>query len=246
MNHKILQINQLSVSIDQKKILKSITTNVKENAVTALIGASGSGKSTLLRSLNRMNELTPKLKSSGSIFYRAKNILKLDVVQLRKEVGMLFQKATPFHKSIRENILWATKIHQIQKDPDEIVEEALKKAALWNEVKDRLQDSALKLSGGQQQRLCIARAIALHPSVLLMDEPCSALDPKSTALIEELIVDLKKHYTVLLVTHNLKQAQKVSDHCIFLADGEIIEENATQELFSNPSNRLTKNYLSSE
>lgn len=220
---------------------------VKKNKVTALIGPSGCGKSTFLRTLNRMNDLIEDARIEGSIFLDDKNIYDsdVDVVDLRKRVGMVFQRPNPFPMSIYDNIAYGPRIHgnKDKKKLDEIVEKSLKGAALWDEVKDRLRDSALGLSGGQQQRLCIARVLAVEPEVVLMDEPCSALDPISTMKIEELIEDLKEKYTIVIVTHNMQQAGRISDYTAFFLSGELVEFGFTEELFYNPKNKKTEDYI---
>ncbi len=217
------------------------------NQVTAFIGPSGCGKSTFLRTLNRMNDLIDNIRVEGEVVIDGLNIYdpNIDVVQLRKRIGMVFQKSNPFPKSIYENIAYGPKINGIKEKMklDEIVEESLKKAAIWDEVKDRLKDSALGLSGGQQQRICIARALAINPDIILMDEPASALDPISTAKIEELILELRNNYTIIIVTHNMQQAAKVSDYTAFFYLGELIEYNKTATLFTNPDKKQTEDYI---
>lgn len=220
---------------------------VKENKVTALIGPSGCGKSTFLRTLNRMNDLIEDTHIEGKILLDNKNIYDqdVDVVDLRKRVGMVFQRPNPFPMSIYDNIAYGPRIHgnRDKKRLDEIVEKSLIGAALWDEVKDRLRDSALGLSGGQQQRLCIARVLAVEPEVVLMDEPCSSLDPISTMKIEELIEQLKQKYTIIIVTHNMQQAGRISDYTAFFLNGEIIEFGLTEDLFYNPKNKKTEDYI---
>ena len=213
--------------------------------VTAIIGPSGCGKSTLLRTINRMNDFIDTLKIEGEISYNDENIYssKIDSTTLRKSIGMVFQKPNPFPKSIYKNITWGPLMNGFDGDQNQLVEESLKNAGLWEEVKDRLDDSALSLSGGQQQRLCIARAIAMKPDVILMDEPCSALDPKSTATIETLIKKLRKDYTILIVTHNMQQAARVSDYTLFLYEGNKIEYGKTEEIFKNPQSKQTEDYI---
>lgn len=230
-----------------KQALKKITLSMPERQVMALIGPSGCGKSTFLRTLNRMNDLIPGVQITGKVLIDGTDIYDkdLDVVELRKRVGMVFQKSNPFPKSIWENVAYGPKILG-EKDKtklNEIVERSLKHAAIWDEVKDRLHYSALGLSGGQQQRVCIARALAVDPEVLLMDEPASALDPISTAKIEELIFDLKKTYTIVIVTHNMQQAARVSDHTAFFYMGELIEVGATRDMFTNPVKKQTEDYI---
>jgi phosphate transport system ATP-binding protein len=230
-----------------KMALSNISLNIPEKKVTALIGPSGCGKSTFLRSLNRMNDLIDGVKIEGNIFIDDINIYdkNIDVVTLRKKVGMVFQKSNPFAKSIYENVAYGPKINGIndKKQLLEIVENALKNAAIWDEVKDRLGDSALGLSGGQQQRLCIARTLAVNPEIVLMDEPASALDPLSTSKIEELIVQLKENYTIVIVTHNMQQAARISDNTAFFYLGELIEYDKTKKIFTNPDKKQTEDYI---
>ncbi|WP_040978102.1 phosphate ABC transporter ATP-binding protein PstB [Oceanobacillus jeddahense] len=228
--------------------LKNINMGINEKEVTAIIGPSGCGKSTYLKTLNRMVELVPTVKTSGQITYKGKNILdkSFRVEDLRTQVGMVFQKANPFPKSIYENIAYGPKIHGIKnkKILDEIVENSLRGAFIWDEVKDRLGDNAYGLSGGQQQRLCIARCLAVEPNVILMDEPTSALDPKSTLRIEELVQELKKDYAIVIVTHNMQQAARISDKTAFFLNGEIIEYDKTDHIFNNPADDRTGDYIS--
>jgi len=228
--------------------LKNINMDIKEKEVTAIIGPSGCGKSTYLKTLNRMVELVPTVKTSGQITYKGKNILdkSFRVEDLRTQVGMVFQKANPFPKSIYENIAYGPKIHGIKnkKVLDEIVENSLRGAFIWDELKDRLGDNAYGLSGGQQQRLCIARCLAVEPNVILMDEPTSALDPKSTLRIEELVQELKKDYAIVIVTHNMQQAARISDKTAFFLNGEIIEYDKTGHIFNNPTDQRTGDYIS--
>ncbi|MZQ76414.1 MAG: phosphate ABC transporter ATP-binding protein [Peptoclostridium sp.] len=229
------------------KALKDINIKVEENNVTALIGPSGCGKSTFLRTLNRMNDLIDGTRVNGEILLDGENIYskELMVEELRKKVGMVFQKPNPFPKTIYENIVFGPKRHGVKEKNqlDEIVERSLKGAALWNEVKDQLGKSAWELSGGQQQRLCIARAIAMQPEVILMDEPTSALDPIATAKIEELIEDLKKDYTIVIVTHSMQQAARISDNTAYFLMGELIEFGNTKEIFTNPKDKRTEDYI---
>jgi phosphate transport system ATP-binding protein len=242
----IIETKNLDFYYGEVQALKKININIEKNSVTALIGPSGCGKSTFLRTLNRMNDLISNVKIDGEIIFEEKNIYgTYEVIELRKKVGMVFQKPNPFPMSIYENVAYGPKIHGIKnKDKlDSIVEESLKKAALWEEVKDRLNKNALGLSGGQQQRLCIARVLAVEPEVLLMDEPTSALDPISTQKIEELINELKKSYTVIIVTHNMQQAGRISDFTAFFLNGEIIEFNTTEKLFSVPTDKRTEDYI---
>ncbi len=243
----LIVTRDLSVSYGQNQALNSVSLQIPAGQVTALIGPSGCGKSTFLRCLNRMNELIEDARTSGSVFVGGHNIYapQIDVVELRKKVGMVFQKSNPFPKSIRENITYALRLHGLRdrNQLDEIVESSLRSAALWDEVKDRLDASALTLSGGQQQRLCIARAIAIQPEVLLMDEPASALDPVGTAKIEQLILDLKKRYTIVIVTHNMQQATRISDKTAFIYMGSLIECGNTNAIFTNPSHQQTEDYV---
>ncbi|MGB9791765.1 MAG: phosphate ABC transporter ATP-binding protein PstB [Thermacetogeniaceae bacterium] len=242
-----IEIRGLNVFYGSHHVLKNIDLNVAINSVTALIGPSGCGKSTLLRTLNRMNDLIPGVTIKGTVLLDGEDIYgpEVDVVSLRKRVGMVFQRPNPFPKSIFENVAYGPRRHGV-KDRHrlaEIVEESLRKAALWDEVKDQLHKSALQLSGGQQQRLCIARALAVEPEVLLMDEPCSALDPISTASIEDLIYELKKDYTIVIVTHNMQQAARVSQYTAFLLNGELIEFDSTDRLFTRPQKKKTEDYI---
>ena len=228
-------------------MLKDINLAIKENAVTAIMGPSGCGKSTLIRSMNRMNDVISGCRVTGEVYVDGENVYAdgTNVYDLRRRVGMVFQRPNPFPKSIFENVAFGPKIHKIAsgKKLEEIVEKSLRGAALWGEVKDRLNDSAFSLSGGQQQRLCIARALAVEPEVLLMDEPCSALDPASTAKIEVLIRELSEKYTVIIVTHNLQQAARVSDFTAFLYVGELIEYGDTEKVFEDPKSELTEKYI---
>jgi phosphate transport system ATP-binding protein len=237
----------LNLFYGTKQALRDITLDLTERQVTAFIGPSGCGKSTYLRTLNRMNDLIPGVKINGEVHIDGVDIYQkgLDVVELRKRIGMVFQKSNPFPKSVWENVAFGPKVLGIRQKAKlhEIVETSLKQAALWEEVKDRLYSSALGLSGGQQQRLCIARALAVQPEVLLMDEPASALDPISTAKIEELIFELKKNYTIIIVTHNMQQAARVSDVTAFFYMGELIEIGNTREIFTNPRKKQTEDYI---
>lgn len=243
----IITVRDLNLYYGTKHALKDINLDIKQNQVTALIGPSGCGKSTFLRSINRMNDLIDSCKITGTIMYNNQNIYdkKIDVNNLRLKIGMVFQKPNPFNKSIYENIVYGPKCHGVKDKSqlDKIVEESLKEAALWDEVKDRLNDSALGLSGGQQQRLCIARAIAMQPDVILMDEPTSALDPIATAKIEELMEQLKKKFTVVIVTHSMQQAARISDQTVFFLNGELIEAGSTEMMFSNPQKQATEDYI---
>jgi len=239
--------DSLTLYYGDKLALNNISMNMYKNKVTALIGPSGCGKSTFLRCLNRMNDLIAGVKITGNVTIDDINIYdkQIDVVNLRKNIGMVFQKSNPFAKSIYENIAYGPKINGIKdkKTLDEIVEKSLVRAAIWDEVKDRLSDSALSLSGGQQQRLCIARTLAVNPEIILMDEPASALDPISTFKIEELIYELKKEYTIIIVTHNMQQAARVSDYTGFFYIGELIEYGKTKKIFTSPENKQTENYI---
>ncbi|WP_188453955.1 phosphate ABC transporter ATP-binding protein PstB [Virgibacillus oceani] len=227
--------------------LNDICMDIPTNKVTAIIGPSGCGKSTYIKALNRMVELVPSVKMTGSIDYNGQNIFnpKFKVEELRTSVGMVFQKPNPFPKSIYENVVYGPKIHGIKKKQilDEVVEKSLKGAALWDEVKDRLHENAFGLSGGQQQRLCIARCLAIEPDVILMDEPTSALDPISTLKVEELVQSLKKEYSIVIVTHNMQQAARISDNTAFFLNGEVIEYNKTDQIFSNPTDKRTEDYI---
>lgn len=243
----VFHIEQLNLWYGKDQALKNLNFHFLENDVTAIIGPSGCGKSTFIKTLNRMVEMVPNVKISGSIKYRDRDIFdpKFHVEELRTKVGMVFQKPNPFPKTIYENVVYGPKIHGIKDKRilDQVAEESLRGAALWDEVKDRLHDNAYGLSGGQQQRLCIARSLAVQPDVILMDEPTSALDPKSTLKIEELIQELKKDYTIIIVTHNMQQAARISDKTVFLLDGEVIEFDDTYQIFSNPSDKRTEDYI---
>jgi phosphate transport system ATP-binding protein len=242
-----ISTRNLTLHYGTKMALNSVSLEIPAKQVTALIGPSGCGKSTYLRTLNRMNDLIPGVKTSGEILIDGFNIYDkdVDVVNLRKKVGMVFQKSNPFAKSIFENIAYGPRINGINNKNvlEEIVERSLRSAAIWDEVKDRLQDSALGLSGGQQQRVCIARTLAVDPEILLMDEPASALDPISTAKIEELIFELKNNYTIVIVTHNMQQAARVSDRTAFFYLGELVEEGKTRKMFTTPDKKQTEDYI---
>lgn len=242
---KIFKIENVNLFYGQKKALNDINVDLYKNQVTAFIGPSGCGKSTLLRCLNRMNDLIDGCKVEGTILYENQNINDMNTLELRSKVGMVFQNPNPFPMSIFDNIAYGPRCHGIKNKEtlNNIVIESLKKAALYEEVKNRLKDSALGLSGGQQQRLCIARCIAMKPDVILMDEPTSALDPIATLKIEELINELKKDYTIIIVTHNMQQATRVSDYTVFFMLGEVIEWNKTIDLFSQPKNKKTEDYI---
>jgi phosphate transport system ATP-binding protein len=242
-----IETHDLNVYFNEAHILNDINMKIPKNAVTSLIGPSGCGKSTFIRTLNRMNDLIDGFKKEGDVLLDGEDIYdpKVDVVELRKKIGMVFQKANPFPKSIFDNVAYGLRIHGIT-DKDKIekkVEKSLKAAALWDEVKHKLDKSAMGLSGGQQQRLCIARTIAVSPEVILMDEPCSALDPISTTKIEDLIHKLKKDYTIIIVTHNMQQATRVSKYTSFFLNGEIVESGPTEKLFMEPEDKRTEDYI---
>src|SRR5690625_596289 len=247
-NKIIYKIEELNVWYSDKHALKGVNLSIYESEVTAIIGPSGCGKSTFLKTLNRMVELVPGVRTSGIITYDGKSILdqSIPVEELRTKVGMVFQKANPFPKTIYENIAYGPKIHGIRnkKVLDEIVEKSLRNAYLWDEVKDRLSENAYGLSGGQQQCLCIARCLAIEPDVILMDEPTSALDPKSTHKIEQLILELKQNYSIIIVTHNMQQAARISDRTAFFLDGEVIEYDQTEQIFNHPDDQRTADYIS--
>ncbi|WP_343060219.1 phosphate ABC transporter ATP-binding protein PstB [Spirochaeta isovalerica] len=247
----VVSLKDLNVYYGDFHAVDNVNLNLEKNKVTALIGPSGCGKSTVLRSINRMNELLPETKVEGEILFDGINInqAKVDAVAVRRRIGMVFQKPNPFPKSIYENIAWGAKINGYKGDMDELVENSLKKAALWNEVKDKLKQSAMRLSGGQQQRLCIARTIAVEPEVILMDEPASALDPIATGRIEELIFELKENFTIAIVTHNMHQAGRISDYTAFFLvnndrKGHLVEYGVTNDLFLNPKDKRTEEYIS--
>jgi len=242
-----IEVKDLSLFYGPNKALKNISLNISEKLVTAFIGPSGCGKSTLLRCFNRMNDLIDNVRIEGSIKIAGQDInsREVDVIELRKRVGMVFQKSNPFPKSIYDNVAYGLQLQGVKSksDLDGIVEKSLRQAALWDEVKDRLHTSGLGLSGGQQQRLCIARAIAIQPEIILMDEPASALDPIATAKIEDLILELKTEYTIVIVTHNMQQATRVSDHTAFFYIGELIEAGPTPKIFTNPKQKRTEDYV---
>lgn len=243
----IIKTKDLNLWYGTNHAILDVNLNMKPNKVTALIGPSGCGKSTLIRCFNRMNDVIPECKVKGQVYYHDKDIYGpgVDAVEIRKKIGMVFQKPNPFPKSIYENIAYGPRVQGInnKKKLDEIVEKSIKDAALWDEVKDRLNDSAMGLSGGQQQRLCIARSLAIKPEIILMDEPCSSLDPIATAKIEDLIGELKKNYTVIIVTHNMQQAARVSDYTAYMYLGKMIEYGETAQIFENPKEELTENYI---
>ena len=243
----IITVKDLNLWYNTSQALKNVNINIEENTITALIGPSGCGKSTFLKTINRMNDLVQGVRVEGEILYGDTNIFdkSVDVNELRRDIGMVFQKPNPFPMSIYDNIAYGPRTHGIKNrvELDEIVEESLRGAAIWDEVKDRLKKSALGLSGGQQQRLCIARALAVKPKILLMDEPTSALDPISTSKIEDLAMELKEKYTIVIVTHNMQQAVRISDKTAFFLLGELIEYGNTEEMFSNPKEKKTEDYI---
>ena len=243
----IISVKDMCLWYGDHQALKDVSIEIPEKSITALIGPSGCGKSTFLKTLNRMNDLIPGVKITGDIRYEGTDIFskEVDVNNLRKEIGMVFQKPNPFPMSIYDNIAYGPRTHGITNrvELDEIVERALRDAAIWDEVKDRLQKNALGMSGGQQQRLCIARALAVQPKVLLMDEPTSALDPISTSRIEELVMELKEKYTIVMVTHNMQQAVRVSDYTAFFLLGELVEFGKTDSIFSQPQDKRTEDYI---
>ena len=247
MENTILSARDLNLYYGENHALKNINIDIPANEITALIGPSGCGKSTFLRTLNRMNDLIPIVKITGSLTYRGQEVYApdQDVTDLRKHIGMVFQKANPFPMSIYDNVAYGPRTHGVRSKVklDEIVEESLRGAAIWDEVKDRLKKSALGLSGGQQQRLCIARALAVKPDVLLMDESTSALDPISTSKIEDLAAELKKDYTIVMVTHNMQQAARISDNTAFFLLGELVEFGKTEQVFSMPRDKRTEDYI---
>ncbi|MCY7362677.1 MAG: phosphate ABC transporter ATP-binding protein PstB [Ignavibacteria bacterium] len=248
MDQEKIHINNLNLHYSKNPALINASIDIKGNKITSFIGPSGCGKSTFLRTLNRLNDTIDNVTITGEIKIDGVNIYdkNVDVVSLRKKVGMIFQKSNPFPKSVFENVAYGPRINGVKnkKQLDEIVEYSCKRAAIWDEVKDRLNDSAMKLSGGQQQRVCIARALAVDPEILLMDEPASALDPISTSKIEELMFELKQSLTIVIVTHNMQQAARVSDKCAFFLMGEIIEYSDTSRMFTKPENEKTQNYIS--
>ncbi len=243
----ILSVKDLCLWYGSHQALKNINIEISEKSITALIGPSGCGKSTFLKTLDRMNDLVPDVRITGSVRYKGEDIFdpSVDVSELRRQVGMVFQKPNPFPMSIYDNVAYGPRTHGVRNRAklDEIVERSLRGAAIWDEVKDRLKKSALGLSGGQQQRLCIARALAVGPEVLLMDEPTSALDPISTSKVEELAMELKEHYTIVIVTHNMQQAARISDRTAFFLLGELVECGETEKLFSQPQDKRTEDYI---
>jgi phosphate transport system ATP-binding protein len=251
----IFDVRGLSVHYGEHRAVADITLPLQANAITALIGPSGCGKSTFIRCLNRMNDLIPSARVEGEVIYHGQDLYdpRIDPVQVRKRIGMVFQKPNPFPKSIYDNVAFGPRVNGVKRDMDEVVESALRRAALWDDVKDRLKSSAFGMSGGQQQRLCIARALATQPDVLLMDEPCSALDPISTSRIEDLMLELKESYSIVIVTHNMQQAARVSDMTAFFTveldpdevhrTGRVVEYATTDKVFTNPDDRRTEDYV---
>ncbi len=241
----LLETRALTIRYGAAAAVSEVSLAIPEHRITAIIGPSGCGKSTLLRALNRMNDFIPGVSITGQTLYRGLDLYARDVdpVEVRRRIGMVFQKPNPFPKSVRNNVIWGPRINGRRADLDELVEGSLRKAALWDEVKDRLNDPATGLSGGQQQRLCIARALAMDPEVILMDEPCSALDPISTARIEDLIDELKARYTIVIVTHNMQQASRVSDFTAFLEAGRLVEFGETRQVFTKPQHQRTEEYV---
>ena len=241
----ILSCRALTVRYGSVAAVREISLDIPERQITAIIGPSGCGKSTLLRSFNRMNDFIQNVTTEGQVLYRGEDLYASDIdpVEVRRRIGMVFQKPNPFPKSVFRNVAWGATINGFHGDVNELVQRSLQKAALWDEVKDKLDQSGLALSGGQQQRLCIARAIALEPDLILMDEPCSALDPASTARIEDLLFELKTRYTIVIVTHNMQQAARVSDWTAFLSQGNLIEFGATEAIFTRPEKRETEDYV---
>lgn len=243
----IITVNDLCLWYGNTQALKNVNINIAKNSITALIGPSGCGKSTFLKTLNRMNDLVPGVRITGEVKYDGKDIFSpgTDVNELRKNIGMVFQKPNPFPMSVYDNIAYGPRTHGVRNKAklDDIVERSLRDAAIWDEVKDRLKKSALGLSGGQQQRLCIARALAVEPDVLMMDEPTSALDPISTSKIEDLAMDLKKKYTIVIVTHNMQQAVRISDYTAFFLLGDLVEYDGTEKMFEQPQDKRTEDYI---
>ena len=241
----IITVHDLNLWYGAAQALHHVSMDIPEKSITALIGPSGCGKSTFLKTLNRMNDLIPGVKVTGSVLYKEQDVFAMDVSQLRREVGMVFQKPNPFPMSIYDNVAYGPRTHGIRNKVrlDDIVEQSLRSAAIWDEVKDRLKKNALGLSGGQQQRLCIARALAVAPQVLLMDEPTSALDPISTSKIEELATELKERYTIVIVTHNMQQAARISDRTAFFLLGELVEYGDTEQIFAQPRDKRTEDYI---
>ena len=245
MNNPIISVRDMNLWYGQTQALHNINIDIPEKSITALIGPSGCGKSTFLKSLNRMQDLVPGVRITGDLRYEGKNIFECEVNNLRKEIGMVFQKPNPFPMSIYDNIAYGPRTHGVTNKAqlDEIVEKSLRGASIWDEVKDRLKKNALGMSGGQQQRLCIARALAVEPKVLLMDEPTSALDPISTSRIEDLAMELKEKYTIVIVTHNMQQAVRISDQTAFFLLGDLVEFGKTEDVFSQPGDKRTEDYI---
>ena len=245
MKQPILQTIDLSISYGGIPAIRNVSLSIEERGITAIIGPSGCGKSTLLRAFNRMNDLIEGASHEGRVLYRGLDVYAPDVdpADVRRRAGMVFQKPNPFPKSIYKNVAWGPSINGYPGNLDERVERSLRQAALWEEVRDRMDESAINLSGGQQQRLCIARALAMEPEVILMDEPCSALDPVSTARIEDLMFELKERYSIVIVTHNMQQASRVSQHTAFLENGKLVEFGETQTIFTRPQERRTEEYV---
>jgi phosphate transport system ATP-binding protein len=244
-DNTVLQVKDVTISYSGTPAVNNVSLTIPERRITAIIGPSGCGKSTLLRSFNRMNDFVPGASVEGQVLYRDIDLYasNVDPVEVRRKIGMVFQKPNPFPKSIYQNIAWGPLINGFKKDISERVEKSLRAAALWDEVKDRLKDSAMALSGGQQQRLCIARALAMEPEIILMDEPCSALDPVSTTRIEDLMYELKQQYTIVIVTHNMQQASRVSKFTAFFEAGNLIEFGKTKNIFTHPKNKRTEEYV---
>ena len=247
MKNDIFKVNDLNMYYSKKQALRNISISIPERSITAIIGPSGCGKSTFLKCLDRMNDLVTGVKVEGNVSFKGKNIYdpEVDVVELRKNVGMVFQKPNPFPMSIYDNVAYGPRIHGVKDKArlDAIVDKSLKNSALWDELKDRKHESAMSLSGGQQQRLCIARCLAVEPEVILMDEPCSALDPIATSKIEDLMQSLKEQYTIVIVTHNMQQAARVSEYTAFFLMGELIEYGETKQIFENPKDKRTEDYI---
>ena len=245
MNNPIITVRDMNLWYGQTQALKNINIDIPERSITALIGPSGCGKSTFLKSLNRMQDLVPGVKITGDLRYEGKDVFECEVNNLRKEIGMVFQKPNPFPMSIYDNIAYGPRTHGVTNKAqlDDIVEKSLRGASIWDEVKDRLKKNALGMSGGQQQRLCIARALAVEPKVLLMDEPTSALDPISTSRIEDLAMELKEKYTIVIVTHNMQQAVRISDQTAFFLLGDLVEYGNTEQIFSQPKDKRTEDYI---
>ncbi|HMQ10031.1 MAG TPA: phosphate ABC transporter ATP-binding protein PstB [Oligoflexia bacterium] len=241
----IIKIKDLSIYYGDFKAVNHIDLDIDEHSVTAIIGPSGCGKSTLLRSLNRMNDFISSVRCEGDVHFQNESIFSkaVDVVDLRRKIGMVFQKPNPFPKSIYKNVAWGPSVNGYKGNLDECVERALKRAALWDEVKDKLDQNGLSLSGGQQQRLCIARALAMEPEIILMDEPCSALDPISTSRVEDLLIELKQDYTIVIVTHSMQQAARVSDKTAFMYQGDLVEYGETKKIFTRPDKKQTEDYV---